>query len=183
MEHSNSFYYFFSATPQVLAAILALFGVFVIFKLQSLSVELIAQASRISEFIQTYSTANDTDKILEGRKLATSLIMELIHTKNLKQIKYSIEMNNDPLITKNLIYQFMKDDYDRLYADHQSLRNETIYSTIFTAIIIIICLGIIPFGKWLILNPVILFIIFGVVIICIGISFYKLISILIKSFK
>jgi hypothetical protein len=36
----NAYYYFFSATPQVLAGIIALFGVFVLFKLQALSNEL-----------------------------------------------------------------------------------------------------------------------------------------------
>ena len=39
---SDSFYYFFSATPQVLGGILALFGVFVIFKIQTIKAELIA---------------------------------------------------------------------------------------------------------------------------------------------
>lgn len=180
---SNSFYYFFSATPQVLAAILALFGVFVIFKLQALSVELIAQASRILEFIQSNSNVNDTEDMLKNRRSAKSLIMEYINTKNLKLIKYSIEMNTDPLITKDLMYNFIKDEFDNLFTDHQSLRKETIQSTIFTATIIVICLGIIPFGNWLICNPIILCIIFGVVIVCTGISFYLLISILTKSFK
>jgi len=40
LEMSNSFYYFFSTTPQVLAAILALFGVFVIFKIQTLEIKI-----------------------------------------------------------------------------------------------------------------------------------------------
>jgi hypothetical protein len=36
----NSFYYFFSATPQVLGGILALFGVFVIYRIQAITSEL-----------------------------------------------------------------------------------------------------------------------------------------------
>ena len=46
---SNSFYYFFSATPQVLAGILALFGVFIIFKIQTLKSELIGIGQYILE--------------------------------------------------------------------------------------------------------------------------------------
>jgi len=47
----NSFYYFFSATPQVLATILALFGFFLIFKIQALKDELIVKASDILEYV------------------------------------------------------------------------------------------------------------------------------------
>jgi hypothetical protein len=179
----NSFYYFFSATPQVLGGLLALFGVFVLFKLQNLNVELTSMASRIVEFIQNYPKDNISENEGNNRNILCSSVNEYIQTKNLNLIKYSLELNSDPFITENPFYKFQIESFNTLYTLHKRLKVETIKSSVFTAIVIFFSLGIIPFGEWLICHPSNLNIIFLVFILCIGISLYKLISLLKESFK
>lgn len=67
---TNSFYYFFSAAAQVLAAILALFGVFVIFKIQSLTSELLEEGRKLEHIV--------TSKISLFNEKGVSLILKLL---------------------------------------------------------------------------------------------------------
>ncbi len=46
---SNSFYYFFSAVPQVMGGILALFGVFIVFKIQAIESNIIGIGQSLLE--------------------------------------------------------------------------------------------------------------------------------------
>ena len=82
----DSFYYFFSATPQVLGAILALFGVFVIFKIDNLYKRLKSIGGIISGLYsrnlweRVFSPGKKVekkilfDRVLQGESLHTLLV-------------------------------------------------------------------------------------------------------------
>ena len=177
---SNSFFYFFSAVPQVLAGILALFGVFVIFKIQTLKIQLIGIGQSVIDEV----------KLLISRPSlpASKRLMSLPgFNTNAEDIKRNV-FRNDINGLKSAIddidkqhfgdYQLM---YNELYESLKSLVKNTICWSIFTAAIIIICLTTIPFGDLILKHIFILYTLFIVVIICIIICFYGLISILKKS--
>jgi hypothetical protein len=63
----NSFYYFFSAVPQVLGGVLALFGVFVVFKVQSLKSQLLGIAKTFVQKRDTFNNQSDKDCILNKK--------------------------------------------------------------------------------------------------------------------
>ncbi|MEI6048534.1 MAG: hypothetical protein WCS03_06515 [Bacteroidota bacterium] len=63
----NSFYYFFSSTPQVLGGIWALFGVFVLFKIQSLTTDLISISKELLYWLQHYSIRSESNESLNER--------------------------------------------------------------------------------------------------------------------
>jgi hypothetical protein len=179
----DSFYYFFSAVPQVLATILALFGVFVLFKLQSLTIELLSVGEEFLDKTEFIKDENDCkDRIVLRNKIHSALFRS-VDSKNIMTFKENLDLS-----TNNKIYQgdklvHIENKFNNIYSVYKSLKNETIKSSFFTAIIIIICLAIIPFEKWLICYSIIVYVTFTIIIICISIIFYKLISILKKSFN
>ena len=77
----SSFYYFFSSTPQVLGGVLALFGVFVIFKIQALKDELLVQASDIRDFAHSFSDKNDTHETRIHRNNVNRIIAKKIQKR------------------------------------------------------------------------------------------------------
>jgi len=176
----NSFYYFFSSTPQVLGGILALFGVFAIFKIQSLTTDLISIGKELLHWLQSYSLPSESNESMEERVKIMPDISKSILTRDITYLKKSLKKIK---IFKDTTSLEIRSRFDNIYLIYKKLVDRTIHSSIFTGIIIISCLLIIPFGKWLICYPVILCIIFGVTILCVGISFCMLISILIISFK
>lgn len=178
----NSFYYFFSATPQVLGGTLALFGVFVIFKIQALKDELLIEAKFSERILSYYSEKGETDKASEIRGKIISKILEALPIKDIKSINDALNMDVNNLLAKLDTFNNTKLEFTILFTRHQNLINETLKSSKFTAIIVVFCLVLLPFGKWIICYPVILMLIFIAVIICVAIIFYKLYEILKKSF-
>jgi hypothetical protein len=110
-------------------------------------------------------------------------IKRYIEAKNVAQIYEAIKKYNDELHTTNKIYAVRKARFDDVYAIKKNLVSDTIAASKITAFIILFCLGILPFGKLVICHTVFMGIIFGAVLVCVGIIFYKLLSILKKSFN
>lgn len=174
---TNSFYYFFSATPQVLAAILALFGVFVIFKIQIIKAQLFGIGQSIIDEVET-RRVNMKPSILNEKMKNISIITRIkktIHRHDINELKDVISL------IENQDFELYWREYNYVYYFHQSLIRSTINWSIFTAIIIIICLATIPFSDLILNHIYILYALFNVVIVCIIICFYRLILILKKS--
>lgn len=175
---SNSFYYFFSTTPQVLAGILALFGVFIIFKIQTLKSELIGIGQYILEkgnrLIRIPSIGVKFSKT-ENNTSILDRIEKDISRNDIKGLKSTIEL----IDYQDFELSIRK--YNNVSDFLQSLIKSTIKWSIYTAIVIILCLAAIPFGDLILKNVYILYSLFTIMIVCITLSFYGLISILRKA--
>lgn len=175
----SSFYYFFSATPQVLAGVLALFGVFVIFKIQTIKNQLIGIGQAIIDEVQRLNKLSRPLTLSE--KLDTNLIInamkKAINRNDIKELMGAIDLIESQHFGTS--WRKYHDVYDFL----NSLINNTLALSTFTAIIIVICLLIIPFGRIILCNPTILYILFTFIIVCISICFIGLISVLKRSLK
>jgi hypothetical protein len=171
----NAYYYFFSAVPQVLGAILALFSVFVLFKLQFLTTELLIIGNEIKKYLDEYFNKSETTESLDNRVNAMPKIGKAILIKNIKDLKQAIDkitiFKAQPFLTSK--YRF-----DTLYLIYSDLIKRTIFSSLFTGMVIIVCLAIIPFGKWIICYPYLLFFLYYIVIICVFYILYNLFLIL-----
>ena len=132
---SNSFYYFFSATPQVLAGILALFGVFVIFKIQTIRKQLTGIGQSI---IDEVTRLKITHTVILNEKLNTNDILDYlnkaIHRDDIVGLKREIDLIDDQYFI--IYWQRFNELYDFL----QNLIRRTIIMTILTAFIILVCL-------------------------------------------
>jgi hypothetical protein len=167
---SNSFYYFFSATPQVLAAILALFGVFVIFKVQILRTHMLGIGTSLSNYSAILSTSPITDIPLDDTyrdmlKVAVAISDVEGLRKHLNQIK-------------NPHYLAFKHEFNKVYFSLLRLINSTICWSIVITSIILTCLIIIPFGCFLLKHFYLLYVLYGLVIVFSILCFYNLIRIL-----
>ncbi len=178
----NSFYYFFSATPQVLGGILALFGVFTIFKIQILSEVLTKKSNEIYQDARTwYPPDFDKDKIKIGVKVHKD-IKEGLEQKDFRKIKSALDLNEKEKIPQEGNYKRHSEEFLKIFPKREEILNKTInYSTV-TAAIIVFCLAIIPLGNLLLCHQSILIAVFIAVIIGIIYSFYKMISILKQVF-
>jgi hypothetical protein len=180
----NSFYYFFSATPQVLGSILALFGVFVLFKLQSLSTELITIGDNIYNYycikITDIKPINETNTIYESNYKAIDQIKNAISVKKIKDIKKGLDkitnFKNQPFLTD-------KAKFDSVYNIYKNLIDSTISATIFTGAIIVYCLALLPFAKYLSCHSLIVYLLFAVTLITVSIIFILLIRIIKNSIQ
>jgi hypothetical protein len=176
----NSFYYFFSSTPQVLGGILALFGVFIIFKLQSLKTELLAISKSIYDkgwyLNQTFNNLK-INKEGSNNSLLTR-IKELYESNNIDQLKEKLS-----IMEANDNYDSARTKYFLIYDNYRSLIKLTIIWSIFTSITIIICLGSIPFGCYILQHNTLKHISFYTIILFIIICFIGFIYILIKALK
>lgn len=182
---SNSFYYFFSATPQVLGAILALFGVFVIFKIQGIKDELMSIGkvilSRVNYLRQQFVN-KDNDIQREKTRLELDIKMS-IDDRDVNELKIILDKYKGVEINQDKQYKTYKTRFKFTYQLLHSLIKETIYLSQITAFIIVLCLIIIPFGKLIECRPFILISLFVLIIGFIIYIFIKLISILKKSIK
>lgn len=169
---SNSFYYFFSAVPQVLAAILALFGVFVIFKIQSLKTELIGIGKFLISDVRNYN--DQSDSLLSIRIKVQAKIA--LQNNDINGLKSTFD-----LFTNKANYFYKK--FYKLYDSLKNIISSTIFWSIFTSVIIIICLAILSQGSYFLCHRELLFLIFWIIITLIVSSFSGLIYILIKSLK
>lgn len=182
----NSFYYFFSAVPQVLGGILALFGVFVIFKIQTLKSQLLSIGQSIYD--KGDNLIRTTGVIFSKEIGNTSFLFVLergLKKNNINDLKYVIDMIDDDLDEGNIIqalhFKLYHENYCEVFDTLQSLINSTIKWSVFTACIIVFCLAVIPFGNLILKHTTIQYILFNVLIVCIILCFYGLISILKKA--
>jgi|GEM_PF-4429554 len=173
----NSFFYFYSATPQVLGGILALFGVFVIFKLQTIKNQLIGIGQAIIDEVNRRNKLSNPIRLSD--KLDTSIILnslkKAINRDDINELKTAIGL----IESQDFGTSWRK--YMDVYDFYKSLIRNTLALSIFTASVIVLCLIIIPFAENILCNTTILYTLFILVIICIITCFAGLIIILKKS--
>jgi hypothetical protein len=177
----NSFYYFFSATPQVLGGIMALFGVFVIFKIELIKTELIGVGHAIYDDNYKFAESKLPIDLLvdnEDNKVILDRIRKVITRKDIQSLTSIFE-----LIDKygNCYYETYSSAYFLYLNAYKTLLKQTVRWSIFTTILIIICLSMIPIGHLICNHIFILYLLFILVLIGIIINFYGLITILKKS--
>jgi len=178
---SNSFYYFFSAVPQILGAVLALFGVFVLFKLQSLSTEIIGELPSFYNFLNTRTIQEDQDA--EERRIDLWYDVEKgIRTKNIKALKTSVDANA-PAIAKYKDIIGYTEKFYKVYSEYDWLIKQTIRASTFTAAIIITCLVILPLSGLIIPHPYLLYGLFTITVLSVARTFTMLVIILKKSIQ
>lgn len=173
----SSFYYFYSATPQVLGGILALFGVFVIFKLQTIKNQLFGIGQAIID--EVLRRERLSRPVILSNKMGTHTITnsmkKAINREDIKELKTAINL----IESQDFGTSWRK--YMDVYEFYHSLIRNTLIISAFTALVIVICLVILPFGEIIISNLKILWILFTLIISCIIICFAGLIYILYKS--
>lgn len=175
----NAYYYFFSAVPQVLAGIMALFGVFVLFKLQALSNELSPIVSILYESLRIpYAKEHP-----EIRAELASLCFDAFNNKSFKPVADYFKFFDNDIFTGYPNYSVNLKRFLQTYDVYENILNRTLFATTFTGIVIIICLVLLPFAKFLSCNYGLVFSLFLIIIICVIIIFCLLINILKKSLK
>jgi hypothetical protein len=177
----NSFYYFFSATPQVLSGVLALFGFYVLFKLQQLTKGLLLRAKEFQHLAQyTFDKEESAEKKKLRIKVETAFDRSII-SENLSDFKENLDISQ-----KNNLYvgdkiSIRMDRFYNLYNAYKSLKDGTIRLSCFTAVIIVLCLSLIPFGNSFFCHIYLLYLVYIIVITSLIIIFYKLYQVLSKS--
>jgi hypothetical protein len=182
MTLSDSYNYFFSSTPQVLGGILALFGVFVIFAVQTIRTELLNTANIITRNINGMtdgSLTGHTNGEINGNPYKIRIDLgKAIEEGSLNKIKKSLEL------IKNNEYSGFCNAYLKGFDFLTQLVERTFFFSIFTASIIVFCMLILAFGKIFICYPISVYAMFGLVILCSGFCIYGLIfKILIPSLR
>lgn len=167
----NSFYYFFSAVPQVLGGVLALFGVFVVFKVQSLKSQLLGIGNAV---IIKAKTLNSVSQIVDGawKSITISEIQSYVEKNDVEGLGDIIKS------LSNVQFSVFRDNYLIIHSFLKSLITKTINASIYTATIVLIALTLIPFGTFFLNHKVLLYILFFAMLIAIGRCFYLFIDIL-----
>ena len=98
----NSFYYFYSAVPQVLGGILAIMCFFLIFKIQTLKEELVAKAIEINNLIKSNIDPGNTKSQLQSDYES---IKQNIENRNIKNIRLYILYSVDKKMKTNLLFK------------------------------------------------------------------------------
>lgn len=178
---SNSFYYFYSTVPQVLGAVLALFGVFLIYKIQALKEELVAKATDILVYLnesKEHDTLGDDEYTKFIRLTGNSLSIWLPY-KNVGTF-YNIicKFGHSNIGKVDNMYATYSHQYGRMYKLHRGLIQATRYFSVISIITIIGCLSIIPYAKYFLSKPDILEGIFFITILCVALCFVGLLLIL-----
>ncbi|HPQ79571.1 MAG TPA: hypothetical protein PLG47_03915 [Candidatus Dojkabacteria bacterium] len=152
----NSFFYFFSAVPQVLAATMALFGVFVIFKVQNLKDEMLGTANNLNIFMKNFSDARDTASITSERFDKCTLIENCIKSKDVYLLRLTILHNLDSVTMQRDEFKLCQRHFAKLIVLFQLLKKSTIVLTALSGFIIILCLSTIPLSNFMNLHPLLL---------------------------
>ena len=177
---SNSFYYFFSATPQVLAAIMVMFGVLIMYKITSFRDRLIGNAQTITEDLK-----RNPNQVVSKNQKTPSIIASLERSIVMKEIVllsyYISEMDNITdagLMTLVQIYVAKRRALLRLI-------KWTYLMTFLSSATIIICLCIIPLGEEILCNITLLFITYIVmgILVLLSFGFYVYIFVLCLDIK
>ncbi len=167
----NSFYYFFSAVPQVLGGVLALFGVFVVFKIQTLKAQLLgignAVILKIQDKINVLEIINNEDK-----RATLSNIQTYIEKSDIEGLYEIMKLLTNAQVT------IFRDNYQATYSFLKDLINNTVKASIYTALVVVLTLALIPFGTFFLNHIILLYVLFAVVILAIGGCFYLFVSIL-----
>jgi hypothetical protein len=184
---NNSFYYFYSAIPQVLSGVLALFGVFVIFKIQTIKSEILSIGQSIYENLvdsvgDHRMDMKDTEWIYDTKKLR-NLIYISIECKDVKKLFNILYGADYKKAYSSISSDDLKEEIGKEYDFLRTLINETIKSFITTSVTIVACLIILPFGSSVLDHPVLLWALYSLIIVCVSYCFYKIIKILKQSIE
>jgi hypothetical protein len=175
MDLSNSFYYFFSAAPQVLGALLGLFGVLVIFKMQSVKNNLIGISTGVVNSLKyeiiNGDSANEDYYTHVARSIYTGISANAITV--IEKTIQEIEIKNGTSDKLKEVIESVKDAYSKEREVMDELIKATIFVSIETVVLIIICLTVLPFGEF-ILKSIDIF--FFIVIMVIGFIIHDLIG-------
>lgn len=174
---SNSFYYFFSAAPQVLGGILALFGFFLVFKIQSLKDELLVSADIVLQFFRGEYNKKDSKIRTPQMLLIINQLKKGIQDKNIRSLYFVIKIC-DKNAKNNGEKNFLTMDFLHTYDFYQKLKKSTLRLSILTIIIILECLSVLPYAKFIFSRPLLLEGLFFCTILLIAMCFIGLILIL-----
>ena len=154
----TAIYYTFSTIPQVLAGAIALFGVFVLYKIQQVNSQLIGYG--VALLIESKKQA--VINILGGNNLFGNNIIcnerleKAIARKDINDVKvhidiiaYIVDKGRD--LTDDKIYQAsftrIKDDFEKEDKKKSRLINWSLGCMIITCAVVIGAIGLIPFGM------------------------------------
>jgi hypothetical protein len=186
---TDSFYYFFSAVPQVLAGILVLFGIFVVFKIHNIKSELLGIAIDIIKATENLESSPPhlDQSIFDGTiGLKTEMITDLNNYYKRNKIK-GLKSIIDKMLSINYAFNDATDLLIKTYSDTYNILHDIIKSTInvtvFSVILITICLAVLPFGEIILQHSTILYSLFTLIIASVIICFYGLIHILLASLR
>jgi hypothetical protein len=175
---NNNFYYFFSATPQVLGAILALFGVYVIFRIEALRKQLVGFGQTTIDRLERMGNKPNAKKI----PLQFSSLVEF---KNYRQKLIDAVQRDDYEKLNTLASQIMDQRFkfnvgniSNLIQNLNRLKKITFLWSVLTMFTTVLCLVVIPFGPVLCKSFFNVFPVFILVIVLILIIFILLISVL-----
>lgn len=178
----DSYYYFFSATAQVLASILALFGVFILFRIQSITSDLLDVCHKLEHQVTHWSTSNN-NQLESAIRIVVFLMVERFQTEtfNIRNVKKILELDSKNVLRTNRIYRIQKDKFDELHTLYKKLTTRTIDTSVLASILIVICLGILPFGKFLDSQNIMIYIMLLITILS-AVVLWFLVSILMNAF-
>lgn len=206
----NSIYYAFSAIPQVLAGAIALFGVFILFKVEEINKQLIGFGkSLLIEFdrdIKTKSLAREKaksegkmnsepsleDKVNKGFDylLLRSRLEKAIDRFDLseedgvkKHIDHFIKVLKEGKEQEMESLESLSINYGKKEKHKNSLINWTIFTIGFSVFIIIGSIVILPFTKSIIQSKILSTWIFIIGIILFSLNLIILVYVIYKTFK
>ncbi|MGA1978439.1 MAG: hypothetical protein ABSG89_11370 [Bacteroidales bacterium] len=184
----DSFYYFFSTVPQVLGGVMALFGVFVIFRIQSIKEQMYLYGKEIMsdfnyKFLAIDRSENNKETIKKIFSETYDTLGDCVQLKDFNMM-YKIYSNFRKVYT-TIDYGLLNYEkgFFQLYTTFRFLINWAIISSITTGITILFCISLIPYEKDLINNQWLLQKIYLLTVILAVIVFILLIIILIVALK
>ncbi len=158
--NNDPFYYFFSATPQVLGAIMGLFSVMIIFRIQSIKSDLISHGTGVVNLINSgikkrISKSRTNDEILKE-------LEDAIVKKSPSSIASVLSLI-DPESGVGSSYHMIRFDVE--IDIHKDLIKSVINATLISSSTIGLSLVLIPFGNWFINRPELLSLLFFIVVL------------------
>jgi hypothetical protein len=182
----NSFYYFYSASAQVLAAVMALFGVFVIFKIQSLKEELIFFGKKALPDVKLHSNGikgrfNDSEEENVCHRITLEVLSDSIEQKNVRRLSTTFSTYEKEFEYGGHNYHNAMRAFHIIYDTLELIKCRTVISSVLTSVVIVICLIIIPFDNYLLCHPVLTSSLYFVISFLVIVIFSVLINILIIS--
>lgn len=147
---SNSFFYFYSATPQVLGGILALFGFFLIFKIQALKEELIVKAKDILEYLRSMEKLDrgENEELSDNIHKIFLSLAQSIQYKNIDTLFKIICLDGRQLGLFNGTYLTYLNQFNSMFKLQRNIIKTTMAFSGITILTIIACLAILAFSDF-----------------------------------
>lgn len=181
---STSLFYTFSTIAQVLAGLIALSGVFLLFKLQQMSHAQLFQLNRFLKLLPPYKIADTSSAVIEYAKFFRYLkqVQELETFtrvgKLMNQIINNPYVQSDPEKCINL--HLVRQNYMLIVISRKRILNLTKVSilsgiiTIFYSLLVLSCVSLITYPLFYIIYSIGFFGVFLTIIIMVYIIFYSL---------